>query len=89
MKKQTDTPVLICGRYFSTHELYEIQETVRMFPKLSRTELAYTLCEILDWVTPTGQYKIASCHQLLEKFGQQGLVTLPAKREYKSCSKKD
>jgi hypothetical protein len=88
MKKQTDTPVLICGRYFSTHELYEIQETVRMFPKLSRTELAYTLCEILDWVTPTGQYKIASCHQLLEKFGQQGLVTLPAKREYKSCSKK-
>lgn len=88
MEKQTDSPILLCGRYFSTQELYDVQETVRMFPKLSRTELANTLCEILDWVTPTGQYKIASCHQLLEKLEVQGLVTLPVKQECKSYDKK-
>lgn len=88
MEKQNDSPTLLCGRYFSAQELHDVKETVRIFSKLSRTELVNTLCEILDWVTPTGQYKIASCKQLLEKLRQQGLVTLPAKQEYKSYAKK-
>jgi hypothetical protein len=88
MEKQTDTLTLLCGRYFSAQELEDLQETVRMFPKLSRAELASTLCEILDWVTPTGQYKMDSCHQLLEKLAGQGLITLPNKRKCKSYAKK-
>lgn len=88
MEKQPDPPVLLCGRYFSAKELYEVQETVRTFSKLSRTELANTICEFLGWVTPTGQYKIASCQQLLEKLEGQGLITLPAKQKHKSYEKK-
>lgn len=61
MEEHTDAPVLLCGRYFTLQELLEIQETARMFSKLSRAELANTLCENLDWVTPTGKYKTASC----------------------------
>ncbi len=81
MEKQLDEPVLLCGRYFNLQELLEIRETVRMFPKLSRDELTKTLCENLDWVTPAGQYKYASCLKLLEKMEGQGLITLPPKRK--------
>ncbi len=80
MLKQPDEPVLLSGRYFTDQELHEVRETVRLFPKLSRTELAKTLCENLGWVTPTGQYKIDSCKQLLAKLEAQGVVTLPAKQ---------
>lgn len=80
MAKESDAPVLLCGRYFTPRELQEIQETVRMFPKLSRHELVMTVCENLDWTTPIGQYKLASCGQLLNKLEAQGLVRLPAKR---------
>lgn len=80
MAEESDAPVLLCGRYFTPRELHEIQETVRMFPKLSLRELVLTVCENLDWTTPTGQYKIASCIQLLDKLEAQGLVCLPAKR---------
>jgi hypothetical protein len=89
MEKQTDALVLLCGRYFSIQELHELQEIVRMFPKLSRTELANTICELLGWVTPTGQYKTASCQQLLEKLEGQGLINLPAKQEYKINANKN
>ena len=88
MEKQFDAPVLLCGRYFTVQELQEVRETVRMFPKLSRAELAKTLCENLSWMTPTGQYKTASCLQLLEKLEGQGLLTLPARQEYKSRGRK-
>ncbi len=89
MPEQPDAPTLLSGRYFNLQELLEIQETVRMFPKLSRLELAKTICENLDWVTPTGQYKIASCKQLLGKLESQGLINLPAKQEDKIHDNRD
>lgn len=88
MEKQTAAPVLLCGRYFTLKELQEIQETVRMFTKLSRAELANTTCENLGWMTPTGQYKTASCKELLIKLEKQGLISLPAINEYKRPQKK-
>jgi hypothetical protein len=54
-----------------------------MFPKLSRKELAKTICENLDWITPAGQYKIDSCKKLLEKLEAQGYISLPVKQENK------
>jgi len=90
MANQLDAPVLIIsGRYFTVQELDGVQETVRMFPKLSRTELAKTICENLRWVTPVGQYKIASCQQLLAKLERQGLINLPAKQEDKIRDTRD
>ncbi len=89
MKNQSYAPVLLNGRYFTEQELNEIQEMVRMFPKLSRTELAKTICENLNWVTMTGQYKIDSCIKLLEKFETQGFVSLPVKQENKIHDNRD
>lgn len=89
MPEQPGALVLLSGRYFNLQELLEIQETVRMFPKLSRLELAKTICENFDWVTPTGKYKIASCKQLLDKLESQGLITLPAKQEDKINDNRD
>ena len=89
MANELDAPVLISGRYFTVQELEEVQETVRMFPKLSRAELAKTICENLSWMTPVGQYKIASCQQLLDKLERQGLINLPAKQEEKIQDTRD
>ena len=78
-EQQKSDKVVLCGRFFNLQELLEIQETVRMFPKLSRYELANTLCENLEWLTPTGKYKIDSCLELLGKLESRGLIQLPAK----------
>jgi hypothetical protein len=40
MTKQSDNQVLVSGRYFTEQELQDVKETIRMFPKLSLTELA-------------------------------------------------
>jgi len=45
------------GREISIQELDQIQETVGMFPRLSRSQLAATICEHLGWITASGGYK--------------------------------
>ena len=53
--------LMLSGKYFSKKELRQVQETVKFSPDLSRTELAFTICERLSWVTPKGSDKINSC----------------------------
>lgn len=67
------------GRRFTRRQLAQVQQTVERFPKLSRTELARTLCEHLRWTTPNGKYKIESCLTLLEALEAHGVVRLPPK----------
>jgi len=82
MTNEPESPtVLISGRIFTAQKLQEIEETVRLFPRLSRKELAKKICEHLWWVTPNGQYKTASCLQLLEKLEARGLIVLPEKKD--------
>jgi hypothetical protein len=68
------------GRRFTRKQLAHVQETVEQFPNLSRTELARTLCEHLNWKTPNGKNKVESCLTLLEKLEAQGVVSLPARQ---------
>jgi len=89
MAQQTDKRVLVSGRYFTEQDLNDVKEIVRMFPKLSRAELANTICENLEWVTPAGQYKIASCQQLFKKLEEKRLITLPNKQEDKIHDNRD
>ncbi len=77
MATQSVKPTLISGRYFSEQDLMEIKEMVRMFPNLSRTELAGTICENIGWFTATGQPKTDSCYQLFNKLEGEGQITLP------------
>jgi hypothetical protein len=68
------------GRRFTRKQLAQVQETVERFPKLSRTEVARTICEHLNWKTPNGKHKVESCLTLLEELQAQGVVSLPAKQ---------
>ena len=71
------------GRRFTRKQLARVQETVQTFSNLSRNELAFTICEHLDWKTPSGSLKIESCLTLLESLEENGVITLPSKRETK------
>ncbi len=55
------------GERLTRRQIAAIQETVGLFPKLSRTELGHTICEHLGWRTPTGRYRIQQARGLLEE----------------------
>jgi len=47
---------------------------------LGVTEIARTICELLEWKRPSGAVKNHECRQLLEHLQAEGVVTLPALR---------
>jgi hypothetical protein len=69
-----------CGREITREELDEIQDTVRLFQALSRSELAQTICEHLGWFTASGGYKTDACLKLLSRLEGKALLRLPPKR---------
>lgn len=81
MPKRQKNVVFQSGREITAQELDDVQETVELFPSLSRKELAATISEHLGWVTVTGGSKIDACMKLLEKLESEGLIKLPAKQE--------
>jgi hypothetical protein len=80
MPDTSNGTTLLFGRDFTDEDLWVIKETVRRFPKLSQTELAHTICENLNWVTPNGRNKVESCMQLLTRLDLEGSIKLPEKR---------
>ena len=81
MLKKSSGSIFQCAREISRQELDEIQETVGLFPGLSRWELAATICEHLGWMTASGSCKIDACMKLLKKLEAKGSVELPGKRQ--------
>ncbi len=71
-----------CGREFSAKEVSLIQEVVETCARLSRLELAHTICELLEWKRPGGGLKARECRDFLERLDSQGVLRLPDK---KSC----
>lgn len=69
--------VRFCGRVFTDDELDLIRDTVHDCSGLSRTELAYTICELLEWKRPTGRLKGRECHEFLEGLQDAGVLKLP------------
>ena len=69
-----------CGREFIPEEVLLIQEVVQTCAGISRTELAYTVCELLDWKRAGGGLKARECRDLLERLESQGVLALPAKK---------
>ena len=82
MKESESSHLYLCGRDFTAQEIQDIQETIESCG-LSWKELVQTICEHLDWVTPTGRNKVDSCGKALRKLEAQGLVKLAAKRACK------
>lgn len=77
----TQDSELLAGRIFTKQELEDIKYIVRRFKHLTRTELAHTICEGLEWFAPNGKYKRDACMALLEKLEAKGEIVLPAKRK--------
>ena len=69
-----------CGRTFTVEEVELIREVVRGCGGISRLELAYTVCELLEWKRPGGGLKARECRDLLERLEIQGILKLPEKR---------
>lgn len=80
----TESGVIRQGqREFSAEEVQLIQQVVSRFPRLSRHVLAQTLCEHLNWYSPSGTLKTKSCQLLLERLAGQSLLVLPRKANTK------
>jgi Domain of unknown function (DUF4338) len=78
--QSTTLPFAFCGRSFLATEIELIHDVVSNFRSLSLTELARTICELLEWKRPNGRLKNHECRLLLEKLSAAGLVNLPALR---------
>ncbi len=70
-----------CGQIVNREQIDEIAEVIETFPKLSRTELANTICELFSWKRPTGKLKSVECRQFLENLAEKGTIKLPACRK--------
>jgi hypothetical protein len=64
--------VYFCGQALSAKELALIDEVVAACQGLSRTELASTVCELLDWRRANGRLKSRECWALLEQLEAAG-----------------
>ena len=71
---------IFCGEPVSASQVQLIRDLVAAYPKLSRQELANTVCELLGWVRANGHLKTRECRDFLEHLQAQALLTLPAGR---------
>ena len=70
----------ICGRTFGPSELELMRQIVRDFSGLGVTEIARTICELLEWTRSGGGLKNHECRQLLERLQAEGFLQLPKLR---------
>jgi hypothetical protein len=70
--------VTFCGQTLRPDQVNELAQIVATFPKLTRTELANTICELFAWKRPTGKLKTVECRQFLEHLDAIGIIQLPA-----------
>lgn len=68
-----------CGRRFTRQQITTVAETVSLL-SLSRSEVAGTICEHLNWRAPNGRLKVNSALEFLEKLEKLGICKLPAAR---------
>ena len=78
---QPESSETFCGQVVSKNQLSEIVEIVDTFSKLSRGELANTICELFSWKRPTGKLKTVECRQFLERLDARGIIRLPSSRK--------
>lgn len=74
---QPETVWKFSGIQVSAEELELIVETIKDLGGLSRTELAHTVCELLEWKRPNGGLKAIECRPFLEELDAKGLIKLP------------
>ncbi len=78
--RRADNPVTFAGRTFQEHELELMRQISQDYAGLGITEIARTLCELLEWKRPSGGLKNHECRLLLEQLRDEGLLGLPPVR---------
>ncbi len=68
------------NRQIGAEDIAYIRSFIKRWPRLSRTELTYTLCEHLGWLTLAGGSKYNACTKLLARLEARGEIVLPARR---------
>jgi len=76
-----DPPFWIGDRLFTQADVDLIRDTAERFARLSRSELASTICENLPWKAPNGQPRTSACLPLLDELAAAGVIRLPPKGE--------
>lgn len=74
-------PVTFCGRTFTAQEVELMRVMAHDYAGLGVTEIARTVCELLEWKRPHGGLKNHECRQLLERLQREGMLRLPALRK--------
>ncbi len=82
-REHVDAGIEFKDRVFSAVELRLVRELVADHGRLSRQELANTLCELLDWRRPRGGLKTWDAKELLAVLDARGLLRLPPLRPTK------
>ena len=76
-----------CGRPLTEAELGMIRGITREFANLAWTELAATICELLEWRRPNGGLKSRECYLFLRELHQRGWLpwlTAPQPRAHRT-----
>lgn len=73
-------PVRFCGRTFTAQEVELMRAVAHDYAGLGVTEIARTVCELLEWKRPNGGLKNHECRQLLERLQAEGVLRLPEVR---------
>lgn len=74
MSTHFPTQPSFCGHPVSDQQLQLIRDIVGDFPALSLSELAKTICELLDWRRPNGSLKNRECYFFLQQLKESGLL---------------
>src|SRR6202158_2854894 len=74
--------VTFCGRAFTAQEVELMRTVAHDYAQLGVTEIARTICELLEWKRPSGGVKNHECRQLLERLQAPGVLRLPALRPF-------
>jgi hypothetical protein len=71
------------GQPLTPDQIELIRQVTRDFRNLALTELAHTVCELLDWRRPNGGLKSRECYLFLQALQQRGwLPWLPAPKPH-------
>src|SRR5215467_14448622 len=73
--------VRFSGRTFTEQEVELMRLVAHDYAGLGVTEIAQTVCELLEWKRPNGGLKNHECRQLMERLATDGLLRLPAVRK--------
>lgn len=73
----TPSTLTVSGRHFDADEIALVRSLSDRFRHLSRNELALTVCELLDWVRPSGRPKSRECLDLFDRLEEAGVCRFP------------